>query len=392
MSSSSSSVVVGASHFDISQLPSVLKGMSADEEALKRRKTCRFIEEAGRVMKLPRVAISTAMVFFHRFYAKHSFSDHDRFEVAVAAIVLAAKTEEAPKKLNTVIQECFKLRARSMQAGRMSQPPPTTGGSNNIGSGSSNNAADGTSPSPVSRPPTETNVTASSTQNMGEMDPKSDEFLKVKERILLLERVILHTIGFELSIDHPYKFFVEQIKKLTNKRQLKYRNVPPQSAPSAGSTKEAMYNKMTNELVQFSMSFANDSMHTSLCLQFSPQQIATACVFLACQFCGVEPVDSDWVKTLGDPDMDAMVSICVQILDLIAEKKARDSVTINKIRAQLDALKSIEEKAEAEAISMTAATAASSTATGAGGSRSPPPPRPPPPPTSNNPTKRQRVD
>ena len=65
---------------------------------MKRRKTCRFIEEAGRVMKLPRVAISTAMVFFHRFYAKHAFQEHDRFEVAVAALVLAAKTEEARPK------------------------------------------------------------------------------------------------------------------------------------------------------------------------------------------------------------------------------------------------------------------------------------------------------
>jgi Cyclin, N-terminal domain len=95
------------------------------EDEIKRRKTCRFIEEAGRILKLPRVAISTAEVFFHRFYAKHSFQDHDRFEVAVASIVLAAKTEEAPKKLVVVIQECYKLKARGMQAGRISsQPPP----------------------------------------------------------------------------------------------------------------------------------------------------------------------------------------------------------------------------------------------------------------------------
>ena len=46
-----------------------------------------------------------------------------RFEVAVAALVLAAKTEEAPKKLNTVIQECYKLKTRAMQAGRLSQTP-----------------------------------------------------------------------------------------------------------------------------------------------------------------------------------------------------------------------------------------------------------------------------
>ena len=89
--------------FDISQLPS-LKGknpMTIEEEALTRRKTCRFIVEAGRQLKLPRIAVATAQVFFHRFYAKHSFRDHGRFEVAVAAILLAGKAEETPRKLTT---------------------------------------------------------------------------------------------------------------------------------------------------------------------------------------------------------------------------------------------------------------------------------------------------
>jgi hypothetical protein len=151
-------------HFDISQLPSLKDGMTVKEESDKRRKTCRFIEEAGRVLKLPRVAVATAMVFFHRFYAKHSFSEHDRFEVAVACLVLAAKTEESPKKLNTVIDECYKLKVRGMQAGRISQPAGA--------------------------------AAPSSATTTGNLDPKGVEFLKLKERILLLERVILHTIGF----------------------------------------------------------------------------------------------------------------------------------------------------------------------------------------------------
>jgi len=316
--------------------------MSAEEEALKRRKTCRFIEEAGRVMKLPRVAVSTAEVFFHRFYAKHSFQDHDRFEVAVAAIVLAAKTEEAPKKLNTVIQEGFKLKARGMQAGRISQQ----------------RNPDGSSPPP---PPSASAY----------MDPKGEEFLKLKERILLLERVILHTIGFELSIDHPYKFFVEQIRRLINARRVRYKKTPPGNFKSV----QEIYAKMTNELVQYSMSLANDSYQTSLCLQFSPQQIATACVYLACQLSGVEPIDgADWKTTLGNPDIDDLFSISVQILDLISEKKASDTESVKKIRTALELMKTREESS----------------------SSAPPTPsgRPPPPPPSGSipPSKRPRVN
>ncbi len=295
-------------HLDISQLPSLKDGMTTEEEATKRRKTCRFIEEAGRVLRLPRVAISTAMVFFHRFYAKHSFQEHDRFEVAVAAIVLAAKTEESPKKLNTVILECHKLKTRGMQAGRISHQ---------------NNES--TSPLPPPPPPAASSMT---------LDPKGEEFSKLKERILLLERVILHSIGFELSIDHPYKFLVEQIKKLIHTRQLKY------NAPPTGLNTSQVMTKMTNELVQYSMSFANDSMHTSLCLQFSPQQIATACVYLAAQFSKVEPVSGDWRKILGDPDIESLASICIQAMDLIADRKASDTDTCKKIKARLELLKS----------------------------------------------------
>ena len=290
--------VVGT-HLDISLLPSVKSGMTAEEEAIKRRKTCRFIEEAGRVLKLPRVAISTAMVFFHRFYAKHSFQEHDRFEVAVAAIVLAAKTEESPKKLNTVILECHKLKTRGMQAGRMKagtiQPPLPTDG----------------------------------------LDVKGQEFLSIKERVLLMERVILHTIGFELSIDHPYKFFVDQIKRLTQTRQLVYKT------PLPNLSTNQTYQKMMNELVQYSMSFANDSMHTSLCLQFTPQLIATAVVYLACQFSKIVPQSgSTWSKALGEPEIESLASICIQILDLIAERKPGEAEKTKAIKAQLEALKS----------------------------------------------------
>jgi transcription initiation factor TFIIIB Brf1 subunit/transcription initiation factor TFIIB len=151
------------------QLPS-LEHMSAHEEAQKRMKTVRFIEETCRVLKLPKLATATAAVFFHRFYAKHSFQTHDRFEVAVAAILLAAKTEESPKKLNVVIEEAYRLKQRNIRTGRVSQ------------------AATDASPEPESA---QLSTTLS-------LDPKSEEFSKLKERVLLLERVILHTIGFEL--------------------------------------------------------------------------------------------------------------------------------------------------------------------------------------------------
>jgi cyclin T len=109
------------------------------------------------------------MVFFHRFYAVHSFEEHDRFEVAVACILLAAKTEESPKKLVSILQECFRLKNNAMK-----NKTPQEG---------------------------------VKLDKRGYLDMKCQEYTRLKERILLLERVILHTIGFELSISHPYIHF-----------------------------------------------------------------------------------------------------------------------------------------------------------------------------------------
>jgi hypothetical protein len=63
--------------------------------------------------------------------------------------------------------------------------------------------------------------------------------------------VRLHTIGFELSIDHPYKFLVEQIKKLVQGRAVEF-------IPNSTAAKEAellpnnqIREKMMNQMVQW---------------------------------------------------------------------------------------------------------------------------------------------
>lgn len=56
---------------------------------------------------------------------------------------------------------------------------------------------------------------------------------------------------------------------------------------------------MMKELTQSSMNFANDSMHTSLCLQYPPKTIAYACIYLGGQFCKLRPADKkQWLDIL----------------------------------------------------------------------------------------------
>ncbi len=79
------------------------------------------------------MAIASGVVFFHRFYAQHSFRDYDRFvsspadstlplilidflvafyllfqAMAISCLFLASKAEETPKKLIEVVQAALR--------------------------------------------------------------------------------------------------------------------------------------------------------------------------------------------------------------------------------------------------------------------------------------------
>jgi len=321
-------VPIPTSCFDENHLPSVLHQpdpMTPDAERQARRRTCRFIEEAGgqRCLRLPRVAIATATVFFHRFYAKQAFQEHDRFEVAMACLLLAGKTEESPKKLDFVIRECWKLRRKAQQQ-QLQNKLVSGGDSPNVG---------GMSPTNIMSSP--------SSSSGGDLHMKSDEFARLKERVLLLERVILHTIGFELSIDHPFKFLIDCAQGLSKKRLLEYN--PTKKAKLVGKDGQPMgkpqqNNQLVQELAQNAISFANDSLHTSLCLQFSAQQIAMACVYLSGTHAGIGPiVGKTWLDLLDGISAEELTSISVQILELVqSNRRGVDSGQFKAIRKDLD--------------------------------------------------------
>ena len=313
--------------------------MTPEAERQTRRRTIRFIEEAGqRSLRMPRVAVSTATVFFHRFYAKHAFQEHDRFEVAMACLLLAGKTEESPKKLEVVIRECWNLRRRAQQQQQQRQIGSSSGG----GGG-----GDSPVPSPTS---------ATSADNI-QLDPKSEEYVRLKERVLLLERVILHTIGFELSIENPYKYLVDFVQE--KKRLLEYAKPPPAAAAASTSSstqpqqqqagKSAQYAQMVQELAQNAMNFANDSMHTSLCLQYTAREIAMACVYLSGKYSGIRPVSSvplssassgsnkQWIELLDGITVEDLTTICIQIMELVQPRKGMESdMAFKMIRKDLE--------------------------------------------------------
>jgi len=121
---------------------------------------------------------------------------------------------------------------------------------------------------------------------------------ELKNKILLVERILLSTLCFELQVHHPYKECFQKIKLIRNYISESHRD----------------------ELNQVAINFANDSMRSTLCLQYEPKHIAMATVFLAAIQMSIKPIsprkepEKSWFELL-ESDIPEMVlkSICTQV-------------------------------------------------------------------------------
>ncbi|KQK05717.1 cyclin-T1-4 isoform X2 [Brachypodium distachyon] len=122
-----------------------------------------------------------------------------------------------------------------------------------------------------------------------------------KELILLGERVVLATLGFDLNVHHPYKPLVAATKK---------------------------YKISDKGFFQIAWNFVNDGLFTSLCLQFKPHHIAAGALFLAGKFLKVKflPDDSEktWYREF-DVTPRQLEEISNQLLELYEQKRAVQS-------------------------------------------------------------------
>ena len=143
-----------------------------DEASRETRETqaifgCELIQQMGILLKLPQVAVSTACVSFHRFYARRSMHKFDVRYIALGSLFLATKVEESPRKLRDILQVFVHLEQKRM----------------------------GTTPTPV--------------------DIHSNRFTAYKERLIRAERELLKELGFILYTEHPHKFILNYCKLLT---------------------------------------------------------------------------------------------------------------------------------------------------------------------------------
>ncbi|KAF2872147.1 cyclin-like protein [Massariosphaeria phaeospora] len=100
---------------ELAQTPSIVDGMSIEEEHNVRRKGVNFILQVGMMLKLPQMTLSSAAVFFHRFLIRNSLKSRPgykpmhHYQVAATALYIATKVEENCRKMREIVIACVRV-------------------------------------------------------------------------------------------------------------------------------------------------------------------------------------------------------------------------------------------------------------------------------------------
>lgn len=125
-----------------------------------------------------------------------------------------------------------------------------------------------------------------------------------KEEVMTLERILLQTIKFDLQVEHPYQYLLKYAKCLKGDKS------------------------KLQKMVQMAWTFVNDSLCTTLALQWEPEIIAVALMYLAGKLSKFEVVDwigrnskhcRWWDMFVEDVTLDLLEDICHQVLDLYSQ-------------------------------------------------------------------------
>ncbi|XP_019737458.1 cyclin-T1 isoform X2 [Hippocampus comes] len=200
---------------EIDNNPSRRAGLDPDKELSYRQQAANLLQDMGQRLNVSQLTINTAIVYMHRFYMVQSFTRFHRNVISPAALFLAAKVEEQPRKLEHVIKVAHACL-------NPQEPSP---------------------------------------------DVRSDAYLQQAQDLVILESIILQTLAFEITIDHPHTHVVKCTQLV----------------------------RASKDLAQTSYFMATNSLHlTTFCLQYSPPVVACVCIHLACKWSNWEiPVSTD---------------------------------------------------------------------------------------------------
>ncbi|XP_061547423.1 cyclin-T2a isoform X2 [Phycodurus eques] len=229
--------------------PSRRCGVEPDRELSYRQQAAYLIQDMGQRLNVSQLTINTAIVYMHRFYMHHSFTKFHRNTISPTTLFLAAKVEEQPRKLEYVIKVAHACL------------------------------------NPQESP----------------LDTKSNAYLQQAQELVILESIVLQTLGFEITIDHPHTDVVKCSQLV----------------------------RASKDLAQTSYFMATNSLHlTTFCLQYKPTVIACVCIHLACKWSNWEiPVSTDgkhwWVYVDSSVTLELLDELTHEFLQILEKTPSR---------------------------------------------------------------------
>lgn len=151
--------------------PSMKDGLDRDRENDFRKWGCELIQVAGLLLRLPQTAMATGQVILQRFFYVKSLVHHDMETNAMAAMFLAAKIEECPRRLRDVINVCDHIKQKNAKK-----------------------------------------------TDIAPMDYFSTAYFNIKNNVIKAERRILKELGFCVHVKHPHKIIITYLQILEHQQ------------------------------------------------------------------------------------------------------------------------------------------------------------------------------
>ncbi|KAA8567038.1 hypothetical protein EYC84_010122 [Monilinia fructicola] len=156
---------------ELKATPSILDGLSHEEERIRRAKGVSFMSSIGNMLHIPMTTVSVASLYFHRFYMRKSMVSDKKgctgihhYEIGATALFLATKTEETIRGTKPFIFACIKVAQKNPKL---------------------------------------------------EVDASSKEYWRWRDSILMYEELMLELLCFDLSAHSPLKYLVNFFEELT---------------------------------------------------------------------------------------------------------------------------------------------------------------------------------
>jgi len=157
----------------LSPSPSAQDGMSNETELDLRSLGCNLIQTAGKLLRLPQVAMATACVLYQRFFYSKSFIRYNFEHHAMGCLTLATKIEEAPRRPRDIINVFAHV--KQVRAGKPIKPVI--------------------------------------------LNP---DYIRLKDSVIKAERRVLKELGFCVHMKHPHKLIVMYLQVLSFEDQHKF--------------------------------------------------------------------------------------------------------------------------------------------------------------------------